>query len=228
MTVHFDTIENGGVAKVASVGHARRPWGGVYRAAGKRALDISLVAISAPIVLVLFAIIVTAILATGNRPFFVQERVGRGGQRFRMFKFQTMLPNADALLNEYLAKNPKARAEWNVTQKLCKDPRVTRLGYFLRKSSLDELPQLLNVLAGHMSLVGPRPMMPCQMEMYPGSAYYRLRPGLTGPWQVTSRHASDFRDRAKFDTAYEASMSFKHDFMLLFATIRVVMRGTGC
>jgi lipopolysaccharide/colanic/teichoic acid biosynthesis glycosyltransferase len=144
-----------------------------------------------------------------------------------MWKLRSMVAGADAALESYLASDPVARAEWDSTQKLKSDPRITRFGRVLRKSSLDELPQLWNVLLGDMSLVGPRPMMPSQQEIYPGQAYYRLRPGITGPWQVSRRNESTFADRARFDEHYEETLSFKTDVGLLIGTVRVVMRATG-
>jgi lipopolysaccharide/colanic/teichoic acid biosynthesis glycosyltransferase len=144
-----------------------------------------------------------------------------------MWKLRTMVRGAEAVLASHLAADASARAEWAVRQKLADDPRITRIGRFLRRTSLDELPQLWNVLRGDMSLVGPRPMLPDQRALYPGQAYYRLRPGVTGPWQVSDRNRSAFADRARFDTAYEAEMSFGHDLGLIAATFGVVMRGTG-
>lgn len=202
--------------------------GSFYRFIAKRALDIVLVlAASLPILLVIGGLAL-AVLIQGGRPFYVQERVGRGGRIYKMWKLRTMVPGADEVLEAHLATNPAARAEWDLSQKLKDDPRITRFGRFLRKSSLDELPQLWNVLTGDMSLVGPRPMMPEQKILYPGQAYYRLRPGITGPWQVSDRHQSAFSDRARFDTQYERDLSFGHDLGLLMATVRVVLRGTGC
>lgn len=118
-------------------------------------------------------------------------------------------------------------AEWESTQKLKHDPRITRFGRFLRKSSLDELPQLWNVLKGDMSLVGPRPMLPEQRGLYPGLAYYELRPGLTGTWQVSERNESTFSKRAEFDRGYFESLSFLGDLNVLARTVSVVLRGTG-
>ena len=138
-----------------------------------------------------------------------------------------MVHNADASLEMHLAADPAARAEWDLTQKLKNDPRITRFGRILRKSSLDELPQLWNVFRGDMSLVGPRPMMPSQSSLYPGQAYYRLRPGITGMWQVSARNESSFAERAGFDADYDNTISFKTDMGLLWATVRVVLRGTG-
>ena len=123
--------------------------------------------------------------------------------------------------------NPEARLEWNSTQKLKADPRITRLGRLLRKTSMDELPQLWNVLIGDMSLVGPRPMMPSQRSLYNGTAYYALRPGITGPWQVSERNEVEFSQRAEFDREYEENVSLLTDLRLLVATTQVVIRGTG-
>lgn len=138
-----------------------------------------------------------------------------------------MTVDADVRLESYLKSNPEARAEWNKHQKLKNDPRITSVGRFLRKASLDELPQLFNVLQGSMSLVGPRPMMPDQEQYYFGSAYYSLRPGLTGLWQISERNESSFIDRVAFDDAYSQSMSFRTDVKTLLKTVLVVIRGTG-
>ena len=118
-------------------------------------------------------------------------------------------------------------AEWTSKQKLSNDPRITKFGRILRRTSADELPQLINVLTGDMSLVGPRPMMPSQQALYPGHAYYRLRPGLTGSWQVSERNASTFADRAKYDDSYEQDLSFGTDLGIIARTVGVVLRCTG-
>jgi len=144
-----------------------------------------------------------------------------------MWKFRTMVPNAEAILSQYLADNPEARAEWDSKQKLAKDPRITKVGRILRRTSVDELPQLLNVFAGDMSLVGPRPMMPSQQALYPGHGYYRLRPGLTGKWQISERHTSTFAERAVYDDAYEQDLSLGTDLGIIGRTIGVVLRCTG-
>jgi len=199
-----------------------------YRSFGKRGADVLLVLLST-IVVVPLVIVLSAIIALrGGSPFYTQMRVGRGGRSFRMFKLRTMIPNADTVLADLLRKDPAARAEWNETQKLRDDPRITEFGRFLRRTSLDELPQLFNVLKGDMSLVGPRPMLESQVALYPGHAYYRLRPGVTGFWQICDRNACNFADRAKFDNAYDQAMSFKTDLAVLVRTIGVVLRGTGC
>jgi lipopolysaccharide/colanic/teichoic acid biosynthesis glycosyltransferase len=201
---------------------------GLYRKFFKRALDLTLVLLSAPIVLplIVFLAVLVALL-TGGRPFYSQLRVGRHGTPFRMWKLRTMVVNADAQLEHYLQQNPAARAEWDSTQKLKNDPRITAVGRLLRKTSIDELPQLFNVLNGTMSLVGPRPMMVGQEKYYHGSAYYEMRPGITGLWQVSDRNDCDFADRVAFDTKYNSDLSLKTDLGLLLRTVGVVMRATG-
>lgn len=200
---------------------------GFYALGLKRVLDAVVVLAVLPFVLPFFALIALAISLDGHNPFFRQERVGLNGNRFRMWKFRTMVPNAELELMRYLAGNPEAQAEWNSRQKLEHDPRITRIGRLLRRTSLDELPQLFNVLTGQMALVGPRPMMPSQQALYPGHAYYRMRPGMTGAWQVSARNKSTFADRAKFDDHYESRLTFATDLALILRTVGVVLRGTG-
>ena len=230
MSLNSDTQIEGDISRrdtlilptVSLLGH--RFYGGF----AKRALDVLIVLLASVPILLLIGSLALVVMLQGGRPFYVQERVGRGGRIYKMWKLRTMVPGADAVLEAHLADNPAARAEWDLSQKLTRDPRITRFGRMLRKSSLDELPQLWNVLIGDMSLVGPRPMMPDQQTLYPGLAYYRLRPGITGPWQVSDRHRSAFADRARFDAGYERDLSLGHDLRLLAATVRVVRRATGC
>lgn len=138
-----------------------------------------------------------------------------------------MVPNAEEHLQKYLAENHEAMKEWTEYQKLSHDPRITFLGRLLRKSSLDELPQLWNVLIGEMSLIGPRPMMLSQRPMYPGVAYYELRPGITGPWQVSGRSLTTFKSRAVYDESYYRELSLATDMHILARTVVVVLRATG-
>lgn len=200
---------------------------GFYRRFAKRALDLSLVLLAAPIVLPVIAMLAILVAIDGGNPFYLQERVGTGGRTFRMWKLRTMVPNAKAALEDLLARDERARIEWEATQKLKDDPRITRVGRFLRRSSFDELPQLWNVFRGDMSLVGPRPMMPEQQALYSGDSYYRLRPGITGPWQVSARNLSTFADRAKFDLDYDLNLSFPTDLRILSSTLRVIVKATG-
>lgn len=201
-----------------------------YRTAGKRILDVMLVVGTASFTIPVILILAVAVLATGQMPFYIQDRIGLNGETFKIWKLQTMLPNAQERLETYLADNPKARIEWDSKQKLANDPRITAFGNFLRKSSLDELPQLFNVLNGTMSLIGPRPMMLDQEEQYTrsgGSAYFRLRPGMSGLWQVSDRSDGDFIGRVKFDELYDKNLSLKLDVGILVQTVGVVLRGTG-
>jgi lipopolysaccharide/colanic/teichoic acid biosynthesis glycosyltransferase len=201
---------------------------GAYRRALKRVLDVALVLASAPVVLPLVLALAVVVRLDGGGAFYTQPRVGRGGRVFRIWKLRTMVPDAEARLRAMLATDPAAKEEWDSTQKLRNDPRITAAGSFLRRSSLDELPQLWNVLVGDMSLVGPRPMMPDQQALYPGEAYYLLRPGITGLWQTEGRNDTTFAARAGYDARYEARVTLVADLRILWRTVSVVLRGTGC
>ena len=207
-------------------GRTRRPLR-LYRFGAKRILDTLIILVSAPIVIPVVLALALLIKMQGGKAFYSQERIGLGGRVYTMWKLRSMTGNADETLEAHLEADPAARAEWDRTQKLKNDPRITKLGRILRKSSLDELPQLFNVLKGDMALVGPRPMMPEQQTMYPGTAYYNLRPGITGMWQVSKRNESSFANRARFDAQYDRRLALITDIKLLLATIRVVIRGTG-
>jgi exopolysaccharide production protein ExoY len=227
MTVHFDSVETTGDVKFkAGTKSVLRPRT-AYRIVGKRLFDVIAVVAASPILVPLAAVMAAIILLSGYRPFYVQERLGRDGRVFRMWKFRTMVEDAEAVLENYLHENPSARAEWDAHQKLKSDPRITIVGRFLRKTSLDELPQFWNVLIGEMSIVGPRPMTVGQKSLYPGDAYYRMRPGLTGLWQISERNDAEFRERAYFDAEYELVMSLGVDLRVLSRTVGVVVQGTG-
>ncbi len=228
MTTHYRFPEQPKLAISRAGGSRITNRHGVYRNFLKRMLDIVLVLLGAPFVLPLVLVLAVLVALEGGRPFYSQDRVGKGGRIYRMWKLRSMEVDADDRLAVYLASNPAAHAEWTHSQKLRQDPRITRLGRLLRRSSLDELPQLWNVLRGDMSLVGPRPMMPSQSVLYPGLAYFALRPGITGLWQVSSRNESSFSARASYDSEYDRTLSFASDFQILSATVRVVTRGTGC
>ena len=202
----------------------RRP----YRAGGKRIFDLIAVSATLPLWLPIITFLAVLVAVTsGGQPFYRQARVGQYGRIYTMWKLRSMALDADAALETYLEANPAARAEWDSTQKLRHDPRIIPVGRFIRKTSLDELPQLFNVLAGDMSLVGPRPMMPEQRPLYHGQAYERLRPGITGFWQITQRNDGTFVQRVGFDEAYWRRVSLVVDLKVLLATVRVVLRGTG-
>ncbi len=230
MTIRFDAFTAQGSKVLAESAKQavvrRRP--NFYDKYGKRMLDLALVILALPAVLPVIAVLALCVALGGGKPFYTQSRLGRDGTRFNIYKLRSMIPDADQVLEQYLAENPEARVEWNHKQKLSHDPRITGFGALLRKSSLDELPQLFNVLKGDMSLVGPRPMMPDQEGLYPGKAYALLRPGITGPWQVSDRNQSSFAARAAFDTHYYESLTLKEDLSFLGRTVGVVLRGTGC
>ena len=194
----------------------------------KRIIDVVAVLVTLPIWLPLIGVLAFMVRLDGGKAFFSQPRVGRGGRVFTFWKLRSMIPDADRRLEEYLAQNSAARLEWNETQKLKNDPRVTPIGQLLRSTSADELPQLWNVLIGDMSLVGPRPMLPEQRPLYPGTAYFELRPGMTGLWQISDRNACSFAARAVHDAQYANSISLWVDASILIKTIGVVIRGTGC
>lgn len=193
----------------------------------KRCFDIVATLALAPLAIPIVAIAALLVRLDGGRAFYSQTRVGRGGAVFTLWKLRSMRPDAAGLLEAHLRECPDARSEWEANQKLRHDPRITRVGLVLRKYSIDELPQLLNVLTGQMSLVGPRPMMPEQRPHYPGEAYFSLRPGLTGLWQVSERNGCTFAERAMYDNRYATTMSFAVDLAILLRTVAVVLHGTG-
>jgi Undecaprenyl-phosphate galactose phosphotransferase WbaP len=196
----------------------------------KRMLDLSLIALSACLVLPLWIVIALAIMIDSpGAPVYFQERVGRNGTRFRVCKFRTMVQNADALLQKALAENRDLRREWEHVHKLKQDPRITRIGALLRKTSLDELPQLWNVLKGDMSLVGPRPIVHEEIEKYGPifEEYLRVRPGLTGLWQVSGRNNLTYEERVRLDHYYVSNWSVWFDIWILARTVPIVLCGRG-
>lgn len=196
----------------------------------KRAFDLVvsllLMILFAPVFLVLS---IALYLDSPGPIFYYQERIGKGGRIFRLVKFRTMVPDADARLEEHLEVDGLLRQEWEQHQKLSSDPRITRVGRWLRRFSIDELPQLLNVVRGEMSLVGPRPMLPDQKEMYGHHfpLYLRVTPGLTGLWQISGRNVTTFQERARFDSYYVRNWSIWHDFYILAKTPLTVLKGEG-
>jgi len=196
----------------------------------KRTVDVTLGLVAFVLALPVLALIALAVfLESGGPVFFTQQRVGRGNSRFRIRKFRTMVVDADEVLRSYLARNPEAQQEWEETHKLRHDPRVTRVGRFLRRTSLDELPQIWNVLRGDMSLAGPRPIVETEIPRYgSGFAFYLLtRPGLTGLWQVSGRNDTTYRRRVELDVQYVRYWTPALDFTLFLRTFGAVLRGTG-
>ena len=161
--------------------------------------------------------------------FFEQLRIGKSGKQFRMYKYRSMCMNADETLKKYLEENEVARKEYKKYKKLKNDPRITKVGCFLRKTSLDEFPQFLNVLKGDMSLVGPRPYLPREQkdmgEYY--SSIIKVKPGITGPWQVRGRNKLDFEDRMNLDVEYVNNMSIKNDLKMVWKTVTKVVKKDG-
>lgn len=198
-----------------------------YRRHGKRITDLALLLPVLPILFLVILVLAAMIAMDGGRPFYSQMRVGRGGRLFRLWKLRTMVHDADARLRAHLDSDPDAALEWKHTQKLRDDPRITRAGRFLRRSSLDELPQFFNVLRGEMSIVGPRPMLPEQRSMYSSADYYEVAPGVTGPWQVSDRNGSTFAARATFDSEYNRTLSLRQDLHLIGRTFSAVLGCTG-
>jgi lipopolysaccharide/colanic/teichoic acid biosynthesis glycosyltransferase len=201
----------------------------IYRGGGKRVMESLLIILSVPFFLPLIALCIVALWVEGGNPFYRQDRLGKDGRRFSILKLRTMVRDADAVLESYLAADPQMRREWDEKQKLINDPRVTRVGKLLRSTSVDELPQLWNVLTGEMSLIGPRPMMPDQLSMYGDPThYYALRPGITGLWQISARNENRFSFRNEVDATYNTSMSLWGDVQIIFKTVGVMLRRTGC
>ena len=195
----------------------------------KRIFDI----VGATIALIFFspimAIIYILLKFTCGKPLFFHLRVGRNGVPFHCYKFRSMVINADQVLIDHLNNNPAAREEWNQTFKLTNDPRITWCGGFLRMTSLDELPQLINVLRGDMSLVGPRPIVHAEIELYADNigAYYSCRPGVTGLWQVSGRNLVSYERRVELDVLYASKQSLRFDLNILLRTVLVVISRHG-
>lgn len=195
----------------------------------KRALDVIVsgvaLILSSPVMLVVAALV----KLDGGSALFGHNRIGRDGKIFPCLKFRSMVMGGDKILAEHLAENPEAAAEWKASQKLQNDPRVTKIGKFLRSTSLDELPQLINVLRGDMSLVGPRPIVRDEVAHYSHDIahYYRVRPGVTGLWQVSGRSDVSYAQRVQMDSWYVRNWSLWHDIAILFKTVPAVFKRSG-
>ena len=177
----------------------------------------------------LFSVMVLVWAQDGGPMIFAHKRVGRGGQMFKCLKVRTMRMDADVQLAKILASDPEAKAEWDRDQKLRNDPRITKIGNFLRRSSLDEFPQLFNVLKGEMSLVGPRPIVPAEVARYGRrfQDYARVKPGITGLWQVSGRNHTTYRRRVALDVMYSRVFSLGLYFRILFMTVPAVLLSKG-
>lgn len=199
--------------------------------AGKRGFDVTAASVGLVLLIPLFLLIALAVKLADRGPIFYRHRrVGRNGIPFSCLKFRTMVPNADAVLHHHLATNRLAADEWQACRKLRDDPRVTSLGLVLRKTSLDELPQLFNILIGDMSVVGPRPIVSAEIVKYGDTIehYLRARPGLTGLWQISGRNDVDYTRRVALDRRYVEEWSFGSDLLIILKTSFIVLSSRGC
>lgn len=211
---------------VASRRPDRLTHGSVLKTVFDRCAALMGLVLIAPMLMVIAGLIM---MRRDGPVFFSHVRVGRDGRLFRCHKFRTMVLNGTDLFDQILAIDPIARDDWQVRRKIFRDPRVSRLGAFLRSSSLDELPQLWNVLCGDISLVGPRPITQEELLNYGeyASDYLSVRPGITGAWQVSGRSASTFAERVALDVDYIRNPSFARDMTILLRTVNVVLRRQG-
>ncbi len=197
----------------------------------KQAIEMMIVIATMPLWFPVCAVIYLLIwIEDRKNPLFIQNRIGKGGKEFRTFKFRTMVPNAEEVLKKVLEEDEALREEWETFYKLRKDPRVTRIGKFLRRTSLDELPQLLNVLLGDMGMVGPRPLTAYHQNVLPASVKMlreSVKPGITGLWQVSGRSDSGTEGMKKWDPYYVQNWSLKLDFTILVRTAFVVIACKG-
>ncbi len=196
----------------------------------KRFLDITFVlagiVATLPFLFLLFGLV---FLESRGKPFYNQIRIGYQGKRFKLWKFRTMVPDADALLSSYLEAHPEMRAEWEATHKLRNDPRTTWFGKIIRKMSIDEIPQIWNVLKGEMSIVGPRPIVDLEIDKYQDNfkLYKQVKPGMTGLWQVLGRTDTSYSERIRLDEYYVRNWSIWMDFYIIVRTIWVLIRRKG-
>lgn len=197
----------------------------------KRGFDIVVALTAITLLLPLVGLIALAIKLWDRGPvFYRHRRIGLNGASFDCLKFRSMVMNGDEVLTRHLACNSEAAREWEETQKLKRDPRITPLGASMRKTSIDELPQLLNILKGEMSFVGPRPIVTAEVPKYGDciAHYLRARPGLTGPWQVSGRNDVSYATRVALDRDYVDEWSFRRDLLIIAKTVRVVVSARGC
>ncbi len=197
----------------------------------KRVFDILVSIVGLLLLMPVALFIKIAYMLTGdfNRIFFVQERIGKNGKLFKFYKFRSMVPNADEILLKHLVKDPKLAEEYRINKKLKNDPRITKVGGFIRRHSLDELPQFINVFLGDMSVIGNRPYLP--REIPDMGEYYediiKTRPGITGLWQVSGRNDVSFKKRLKLEKEYSNCAGIKIDIKIFFKTFKVVICGWG-
>ncbi|MFY0312731.1 sugar transferase [Leisingera sp. D0M16] len=202
---------------------------GFYAVAGKRAFDITLALVLLPVIAPIILVLWFIVRHDGGPGFFGHTRVGQKGEPFKCWKIRSMVADAESRLQAYLDDNPEAAAEWERDHKLTNDPRINRLGHFLRETSLDELPQILNVLKGEMSFVGPRPIVAKELTKYGESvaAYLVQKPGITGPWQISGRNDISYDQRVALDVTYLSRRSFLCDLKIILMTASAILGRTG-
>jgi Undecaprenyl-phosphate galactose phosphotransferase, WbaP/exopolysaccharide biosynthesis polyprenyl glycosylphosphotransferase len=195
----------------------------------KRSFDLVAASFLILLALPLFAVLAVAVRSTGQNIFYGHKRIGKNGNYFNCYKFRSMHNDSDRLLRDHLKQNPAAQKEWQRDFKLKNDPRITNIGKFLRRTSLDELPQLWNVVIGDMSLVGPRPVIDEEIIRYQDKKglYQMVRPGITGLWQVSGRNDVTYEERVNLDTWYSKNWSLWYDIVILFKTLNVVIKRSG-
>lgn len=200
-----------------------------YALTVKRGFDLLVALLLLPAIIPVILCLMLWTRLNGGPGLFGHLRIGKNGRPFRCWKIRTMVPDADKVLTELLRSDPDMCAEWAADQKLSQDPRVTPLGAFLRRTSLDELPQIWNVLVGDMSLVGPRPVTKDELARYGAAkhSYLSVRPGITGLWQVSGRNSVGYSARVALDEAYCADVTFKKDLKILLKTAGVVLKCSG-
>jgi Undecaprenyl-phosphate galactose phosphotransferase WbaP len=222
-------LENTMSGLIAEVDTESTSFPGAQNSLIKNVLDFAFAGILVALLTPLFLMISALIKIDGGPVIFSQSRVGRNNSRFQCFKFRSMILNGDEVLKAKLESDPRAAAEWSEMRKLKNDPRVTKFGRILRATSLDELPQLINVLRQEMSFVGPRPIVECEIERYGKdiSFYYKTRPGITGLWQVSGRSNISFAERVRLDVKYIRNWSLLDDLFILFRTVPAVIRRRG-
>ena len=222
-------IQTFGVYKTLSVGAFSFTPGQLIYLGIKRLMDILFALIGLILLIPITMTVKVACLLTGDRAkiFYRQDRVGFNGKPIRIWKFRSMVPDAEVVLDELL-QQPEYRKQWEDNQKFDNDPRITRVGRFLRKTSIDELPQFLNVLLGDMSLVGPRPLVAGELEAHGGlKLYQKVKPGITGWWGCNGRSNIDYRERLELEYYYVKHCSLYLDVLCIFRTILAVMKKDG-
>ena len=222
-------VSDVGILKTLSVGAFTFSPGQLIYLVFKRLIDLCLGLIGAIVLIPISLAVKLAYLKNGDKGsiFYTQSRIGADGREIRILKYRTMVQNADAML-ERLLRAPKNKAEWEANQKLINDPRITKAGAVLRKTSLDELPQVVNLIKGDMSLVGPRPLIKGELEAHGGlKLYQRVKPGITGWWACNGRSNIDYRERLELEYYYIKHFSLQLDILCVFRTILAVLKREG-